>query len=195
MKLVMIALIGIVGVAIAMAGYRWYQTTTPLTGVKEKSLYEFTVNRIDGKAQKLSDYKGKVVVVVNTASRCGLTPQYEGLEALYRKHKEQGLVVLGFPANDFNGQEPGTNEEIAEFCTTKFDVSFPMFSKITVKGKETHPLYKWLILKSGQEVDVEWNFAKFIVDRNGQVVGRFSPRTSPSDPAMLKVIETALEAK
>ncbi len=179
--------------------------TQPITGdhVKETEnemeavtadVLGYKMEMIDGSMQSLEDYRGKVVLIVNVASACGLTPQYEGLEALYRAKKKEGLVVLGFPANNFGAQEPGTNEEIAQFCSTKFDVSFPMFAKIDVKGKEAHPLYKQLAAQPepiGGEP--EWNFAKFVVDSNGEVVARFSARTTPEDKDLLTMIEELLE--
>ena len=158
---------------------------------------DFKVKTIDGKDQNLSEYKGKVVLFVNVASKCGLTPQYKGLEALYEKYKEKGFVILGFPANNFGSQEPGTNEEIKQFCTSKYDVQFPMMSKISVKGDDKHPLYKFLTEgKAGEDFagDIEWNFAKFLVDRNGNVMARFSSRTKPEDPQVGETIEKALSA-
>jgi len=158
---------------------------------------DFKVKTIDGKEQDLSAYKGKVVLLVNVASKCGLTPQYKGLEALYEKYKDQGFVILGFPANNFGAQEPGTNEEIKQFCTSKYDVQFPMMSKISVKGDDKHPLYKFLTEgKAGEEFagDIEWNFAKFLVDRNGNVMARFSSKTKPEDPQVGETIEKALSA-
>ena len=150
---------------------------------------------IDGKETALKDYKGKVLVVVNVASKCGMTPQYEGLEAMYRKYKAQGLVVLGFPANEFGGQEPGTNAEIKEFCTGKYNVTFPMFSKIVVKGDGIHPLYKWLTEQTENKAEIEWNFAKFVVGRDGKVVARYHPRTTPNDVTLVATVERALAAK
>ncbi|MBO6513898.1 MAG: glutathione peroxidase [Phycisphaerales bacterium] len=154
----------------------------------------YEIEMIDGTQKSLEDFKGQVVLMVNVASKCGLTPQYEGLEAMYRKHKKDGLVVIGFPANEFGGQEPGTNEEIAQFCSTKFDVSFPMAAKIVVKGKDIHPLYKQLTSQPepiGGEI--EWNFDKFLVNRDGEVVGRYKPRTTPEDPALVKAVGELLE--
>ena len=159
------------------------------------TLYDFKMDDIDGKPVELAKYKGKVVMVVNVASKCGLTPQYAGLEATYKKYKERGLVVLGFPANEFGGQEPGTNAEIKEFCTGKYSVTFPMFSKIVVKGEGIHPLYKWLLEQTDNKVDIEWNFAKFVVGKDGKVVARFHPKTAPADEALLAAIEKALAAK
>lgn len=152
------------------------------------------MRRIDGTAEKLEKYKGKVVLIVNTASRCGLTPQYEALEALYRKHKDDGLVVLGFPANNFMGQEPGTNEEILAFCRERFDVTFPMFEKISVKGEDAHPLYKQLAAQpepAGGEPS--WNFTKYLVDREGRVVQRFDPRVAPTDERLTVRVRELLE--
>ena len=162
------------------------------------SALDFKVKTIDGKETNLSDYKGKVVLMVNTASKCGLTPQYKGLQALYDKYKDQGLVVIGFPANNFNGQEPGTEAEIKEFCSTKYNVTFPMMSKISVKGDDKHPLYQFLTDgKAGEDFkgDVEWNFAKFLVDRNGNVMARFSARTTPDAPQVTETVEKALAAE
>lgn len=148
---------------------------------------------IEGEETSLSAFDGKVVLVVNTASKCGLTPQYEGLEAIYDKYRSQGLVVVGFPSNDFNGQEPGTNEEIAKFCKTNYDVSFPMMAKIHVKGAEQHPLYTALSGEDGAfPGDVAWNFGKFLIGRNGEPVARFEPRTKPGDEAITSAIEAAL---
>ena len=153
--------------------------------------YEFEM--IDGTTRSLEEFKGSVVMMVNVASECGLTPQYEGLEALYRKHKDAGLVVIGFPANEFGGQEPGTNAEIAQFCSTKFDVSFPMTGKIVVKGEGIHPLYQQLISQPDPVGgEIEWNFDKFLVDRDGEVVGRFKPRTTPDDGELVGMVERLL---
>ena len=145
------------------------------------SLVDFTLPRLDGTPQPLSAYKGKVVLVVNTASQCGHTPQYEGLEALWRQYGPQGLVVLGFPCNQFGAQAPGAADQIAEFCEVNFGVSFPLFGKLEVNGPGESPLYTWL--KQAEPGDVEWNFAKFLIGRDGQVVARFSPDTRPADLA------------
>jgi len=145
------------------------------------TLSDFTLPRLDGTQEPLSDYEGKVVLVVNTASKCGLTPQYEGLEALFRRYKDQGFVVLGFPCNQFMGQEPGTEAEIAEFCSVNYDVSFPMFAKIEVNGEGESPLYSWL--KAEHPGDIEWNFAKFLIGRDGKVAERFAPTVVPADLA------------
>ena len=159
---------------------------------------DFKVKTIDGKEQNLSDYKGKVVLFVNVASKCGLTPQYTALESLYEKYKDQGFVIVGFPANNFGSQEPGTNEEIKQFCTSKYNVTFPMMSKISVKGDDKHPLYKFLTEgKAGDDFagDIEWNFAKFLVDRNGNVMARFASKTTPDSPQLTGAIEKALAAE
>lgn len=161
--------------------------------VKANSIYDFTMASIEGKPQSLKKFAGKAILVVNVASRCGLTPQYEGLEKLFQKYKESGLVVLGFPANNFGGQEPGTNEEIKTFCTTKYNVTFPMFSKISVKGDDIAPLYKWLLEKSGDTSDVEWNFGKFLVSKDGKSVKRFSPRVGPMSQDLETAIKEALK--
>jgi glutathione peroxidase len=154
------------------------------------SIQEFTINSIDGTSVQLSTYKGKIALVVNVASQCGYTPQYEGLEALYKKYKDKGFVILGFPANNFGGQEPGSNAEIKTFCTRKFSVDFPMFSKISVKGSDQAPLYHYLTKTGGGEI--QWNFTKFLVDRDGKVIQRFESAVEPGAPEMLKAVEAAL---
>ncbi|MBX3119621.1 MAG: glutathione peroxidase [Fimbriimonadaceae bacterium] len=161
----------------------------------EKTVYDFTMDSIDSKPVKLDKYKGQVLLVVNVASKCGLTPQYEGLQKLYTDNKAKGFEILGFPANEFGGQEPGTNAEILEFCTGKYNVSFPMFSKIVVKGEGTHPLYQWLLNSTENKKDIEWNFAKFLIGRDGKVVARFAPQVKPDSPELTKAIAKALEAK
>jgi glutathione peroxidase len=155
-------------------------------------VYGFTMKTIDGKERKLSDYRGKVLLIVNVASKCGFTPQYEGLEALYRKYKDRGFTILGFPANDFLGQEPGTEEEIITFCRTKYDVTFDMFSKITVKGKDINPLYDYLVHKSPVPGDISWNFNKFLVDRHGNVVARFGSKVTPGSQEIAERLEKLL---
>jgi glutathione peroxidase len=159
---------------------------------------DFTVKTIDGKEQKLSDYKGKVVMLVNVASRCGYTKQYTPLQAVYQKYADQGFVILGFPANNFKGQEPGTDEEIKEFCSSRYNVTFPLMSKISVAGDDKHPLYKFLTEEQTSREfagDIGWNFTKFLVDRNGNLIGRFATKTSPDDPKVTAAIEKALAAK
>ena len=160
------------------------------------SVHDFTMNDIDDQPVQLSKYKGKVLLIVNTASKCGLTPQYEGLQTTYEKYKDQDLVVLGFPANNFMRQEPGKNSQIKEFCTSKFSVTFPMFSKISVKGKSIHPLYQYLTSKKENgkfNAPVSWNFQKFLVDREGNVIQSFSPGEKVTDENVIKVIEKALK--
>jgi len=163
-----------------------------------KSPLDHQVTSIDGKPVDLSQYKGKVVLVVNVASRCGNTKQYANLENLYRKYKDQDLVILGFPANEFGRQEPGTNAEIAEFCSTKFGVDFPMFSKIVVKGEGIAPLYETLTSETTNPNfagPVTWNFEKFLIGRDGQVVNRFKPKLSPEAPEVVSAIESELKKK
>lgn len=159
------------------------------------SLYDFTMNSIDGKTIPLSNYKGKVLVIVNTASKCGLTPQYGEIEAFYNKYKNKGVEVLGFPANNFLSQEPGNDKEIAQFCTLNYGVSFQMFSKISVKGKDIHPLYQYLTQKEINGVmnaPVSWNFQKFIVDKNGNLITYFSPKTTVTNAEFLETIDSLL---
>ena len=149
---------------------------------------------ITGKDSSLAEYKGKVVLVVNTASKCGLTPQYEKLEALQKKYAEMGFTVIGFPCNDFGGQEPGTADEIQEFCKTKFSVSFPLMEKIHVKGAEQHPLYVALTGKDGAfPGDVKWNFGKFLIGKDGKAIARFEPKETPDSPEVTAAIEKALK--
>lgn len=158
-----------------------------------KNVYAFQVTDINGDVQPMSKYKGKVVLIVNVASKCGFTKQYDGLEALYEKYKDQGLVILGFPCNQFMGQEPGTDEEIATFCSVKFGVKFPLFSKIEVNGNDAHPLYKYLkqqLPGDGKDSDIEWNFAKFLIDKNGNPVMRYKPKVKPE--ALVTDIEKLL---
>jgi len=157
------------------------------------SVYDFTMKDIDGKEVKLGAYKGKVLLIVNVASRCGYTPQYEGLQKLYTTYKDKGFVILGFPANNFLGQEPGTNEEIKEFCSLKYGVSFPMFSKISVKGDDKHPLYKYLTENPENGGEITWNFNKFLVSKDGKILAHFSQKDKPEDPKVVEAIEAALK--
>jgi glutathione peroxidase len=152
--------------------------------------HDFTVKTIRGEDKKLADYKGKVLLVVNVASQCGLTPQYAGLQALHEKYEDKGLRVLGFPANEFGGQEPGSNEEIATFCTTSYGVSFDMFAKVVVKGERIHPLFAWLTKETGG--DIKWNFGKFLIGKNGEILARFEPTVEPLSPEITQAIEKAL---
>jgi glutathione peroxidase len=159
------------------------------------NVLDFTLNSIDGKPAPLSQYQGKVVLIVNVASRCGFTPQYTGLEKVYEKYKDQGFVILGFPANNFGGQEPGTNEEIKTFCSSKYNVTFPMYAKISVKGADIHPLYQFLTDKQTNPTtggDIKWNFTKFLVAKDGKVVARFESAVTPESPEVTSAIEKAL---
>ena len=170
---------------------------TPMgAGDEAKSIYDFTLKDIDGKDVKLSSFKGKVVMIVNVASKCGFTPQYEGLQKVYAKYQGQGFVILGFPANNFMGQEPGANEEIKTFCSTKYNVSFPIFSKISVKGADINPLYKFLTDKMTDPDfggDISWNFNKFLFDRNGKIIARFNSPDKPESDKVIQAIENALK--
>ena len=157
-----------------------------------KSLLDIPLKDIEGKDTTLKTYAGKVLLIVNVASECGSTPQYAGLQSLYEKYKDKGLVVLGFPCNDFGRQEPGSNADIKKFCTANYKVTFPMFDKITVKGGGKHPLYAALTADGG---DVTWNFGKFLIGRDGKAVKRIDPGTEPSDGEVVKAIEAALAAK
>ena len=194
------ALLALPIVAAAGAAYKlgFILDPSPSAPPAEKSVYEFTMRDIDGKDVKLNTYKGKVVMIVNVASKCGYTPQYEGLQALYEKNKDRGLVILGFPANNFMGQEPGTEAEIKEFCSTKYHVTFPMFAKISVKGADQHPLYNFLTNKATDPEfagDISWNFNKFLVDRNGKIVARFGSKDTPDGEAITAAVEKYLAAK
>lgn len=165
-----------------------------MSGGNDMSMvYEFEAKSLDGKPVPLQSFAGKVMLVVNTASKCGFTPQYEGLEALYQKYRDRGLVVLGFPCNQFGAQEPGSADEIGSFCQKNYGVSFPMFGKIDVNGDDAHPLYRWLKHSArgvlGSE-SIKWNFTKFLLDRQGQVIDRYAPVTKPED--MAKGIEALL---
>jgi len=153
-------------------------------------IYEYAVDRIDGRRTTLADYRGKVLLLVNVASKCGLTPQYAGLQSLYETYRERGFIVAGFPANEFGAQEPGSNDEISEFCQLNFGVTFPMFAKIVVKGAGIHPLYSELI-RTPPGGEIQWNFEKFLVDRDGNVT-RFAPIVTPNDPGLIAAIEKAL---
>ncbi len=170
--------------------------TLTLQSWAQDSFYDFTVKDIKGKDFPLSELKGKKVLVVNTASICGLTPQYEDLEALFRKYKEEDFVIIGFPSNDFASQEPGTNSEIAAFCTEKFDVTFPMMEKISVKGDEIHPLYKWLTteeMNGLEDSKVAWNFQKYMIDAKGVLVGHLPPTNKPDSKEILSWINEEKE--
>ena len=154
-----------------------------------KSLSEISIKKIDGTSSSLGEFKNSVLLVVNVASECGLTPQYDGLEKLFEKYQRKGFQVLGFPANNFGAQEPGTNSQIQSFCKTSFGVRFPLFEKISVKGPDQHPLYKAL---TENQPEITWNFEKILIDRTGKVVGRFSPKVTPEDPALIAAIESEI---
>jgi len=161
-----------------------------------ESIYDIPLKDIDGKDTSLKPYQGKVMLIVNVASKCGFTPQYAALEALYQKYKDQGLVVLGFPCNQFAHQEPGTDAEIKQFCSSKYEVTFPMFDKIEVNGKNRNPLY---VLLAGNDSpfagDIGWNFTKFLIGRDGKILKRFNSPVKPDSPEMVQAIESALAAK
>jgi glutathione peroxidase len=163
--------------------------------LKEQSIYEFKMKTLSGENKSLGDYKGNVILIVNVASKCGLTPQYKELEATYKKYKSKGLVILGFPANDFLFQEPGTDGEIAKFCQLNYGVSFDMFSKICVKGPEMHPLYQFLTQKKYnklEDADVKWNFQKFLIDKKGTIRKVIAPKTHVTDTDVIQSIENLL---
>jgi glutathione peroxidase len=161
----------------------------------DKGVYSFTMKLNDGSEKPLSAYKGKVLLIVNTASECGFTPQYKGLEELYQRYKDRGLEILAFPANNFGSQEPGSDPEIRKFCTLKYHVSFPLFAKTSVKGAGINPLYRYLTTESGFDGDITWNFNKFLVDRSGKVVARYDSKVEPMSPELVKEIQKLLDQK
>lgn len=196
--IVAFVLVVLVGGIVAAYALGFVGNPSPTEAVAEKSVYDFTMMDINGKDIKLDAYRGKTVLLVNTASKCGYTPQYEGLERIYEKYKDRDFIILGFPANNFMGQEPGSNEEIKEFCTLKYKVSFPMFAKISVKGADQHPLYNFLTNpKTDAQFagDISWNFNKFLIDRNGNVVARFDSKARPESDEVTGAIEKYLAAK
>src|SRR3974390_336373 len=169
--------------------------TAGLPAAHAASIYDFTMKSIDGQPVSLKSYSGKVVLLVNVASKCGFTPQYAGLEALYEKYKDRGFVIVGVPANNFAQQEPGTNDEIKKFCSNKYNVTFPMMSKVSVLGDDETPLYRFLTDKSSNPQvggDIKWNFTKFLFDRNGNPVARFEPAVTPDSPEVQAAVESAL---
>ena len=173
--------------------YNW--TLLPyLLNMQTTTVLDFKMKDIAGTEVSLKSFEGKVLLIVNVASKCGLTPQYEGLQALYDRYREKGFEILAFPANDFMWQEPGTDNEIQQFCSTKYSVTFPLFSKITVKGKCIHPLYDYLTSPETSKFPgkIGWNFAKFLLDRQGNIVGRFDPKTEPLSPEVTAAVEAAL---
>lgn len=180
--------LSIVGISIAL----WTMDLPLFSQQTQKNFYDFTVKTLEGEDFPLSHLKGKKVIVVNTASRCGLTPQYAVLEELYKTYKDSGLVIIGFPSNDFKEQEPGDNEQIREFCQANYGVTFPMMEKISVVGKDIHPLYVWLTKKSRNgivEAPVQWNFQKFLLNRDGTIYRVISPKESPNSPQVIEWIE------
>ncbi|MDX1590564.1 MAG: glutathione peroxidase [Balneolaceae bacterium] len=158
------------------------------------TIYDYEVNTIDGKNILLKEYENDLLLIVNTASKCGYTPQYEGLQNLYETYKDQGLTILGFPANNFGGQEPGTNEEIAQFCQLNYGVTFPMFEKVSVRGDDIHPLFKDLTQMENSDFtgDISWNFEKFLIDRNGNLVRRFKSNVTPESDELVTAVEQYL---
>ncbi len=161
----------------------------------ESPIYNFTMKTLEGKDKSLSDYKGKVVMVVNTASFCGYTPQYKDLETLYKQYKDKGFIIIGFPANNFGKQEPGTDKDIAVFCERNYGVSFPMFSKISVKGDDIHPLYKYLTTGTQFKEEIAWNFTKFLVDKYGNVVAKFPSKVKPTEKEITAKVDELLAGK
>ncbi|MDB5053120.1 MAG: glutathione peroxidase [Bacilli bacterium] len=157
-----------------------------------KTIYNIDVVNAKGELKTLQDYQGKPLLIVNVASKCGFTPQYEGLEALNETYKDKGLQILGFPSNDFGGQEPGTMEEIEQFCKLNYGVTFSLFDKVHAIGDDIHPLYDWLTSQSGPKEDVKWNFEKFLISKDGEVIGRYSSKVAPNDAELLQAIEKAL---
>jgi glutathione peroxidase len=198
-KIAIVALLLIAAAGVALAyKYGFILNPSPSAPPKEKSVYEFTMKDIDGQDVKLDAYRGKVVMIVNVASKCGFTPQYDGLEALYQKYRDQGFVILGFPANNFLSQEPGTEAEIKEFCSTKYHVTFPMFAKVSVTGTDQHPLYTLLTNRQTDPEfggDISWNFNKFLLDRNGNIVARFGSKDTPESDGIKAAVEKYLALK
>ena len=165
-------------------------------GADNQTVHDIRLNTIDEKPTSLGEYKGKVILLVNVASQCGLTPQYKGLQALHEKYKDKGFTIIGVPCNDFGAQEPGTSEEIVQFCSSKYKVNFPLMEKIHVKGPEQHPLYARLTGKDAEfPGEIKWNFGKFLIGKDGKVLKRFEPRTEPESDEVVKAIETTLAAK
>lgn len=188
-----------VAAALAMGVFAAEEASCPLDCAKAccvKDVYGFKVQDIDGKEVNLADYKGKVLLIVNVASKCGLTPQYKELVEVYDEFKDDGLVILGFPANEFNGQEPGTNAEIKEFCALNYKVDFPMFSKVVVKGEGQAPLFQYLTTAENPDKkgEISWNFEKFLVNKEGQLVRRFEPKMKPNDEKIIEAIKEEIKS-
>jgi glutathione peroxidase len=190
-----VALAGIIFIILQSCNRRAMMANlVPLT---EKSVYDFILKDIDGKDVKMDQYRGKVLLIVNVASKCGYTPQYEGLEKIYLKYKDQGFFILGFPANNFLHQEPGTNEEIKNFCSLRYNVTFPMFSKISVKGADKHPFYRFLTEKEtdpGFAGEIKWNFNKFLISKTGRIISRYDSGVKPESNELTETIEKALKS-
>ena len=181
-------------VVVATTLKAWSGNDSP-KGEKQAMIYNFALKSIDGKEVNLSQYRGKALLLVNVASQCGYTPQYEGLQKIYSKYKDRGLVVLGFPANNFGAQEPGTDQEIKTFCSTRYNVTFPMFSKISVKGPDQHPLYQYLTNAATNPKfpgEIKWNFNKFLVDKQGNIAARFDSKDAPESETVVGAIEKTL---
>lgn len=194
----MLKILSILALSICLGGIAYLINSAPIVSAKAKSVLDFKMKDIDGKEVALKKYKGDVLLIVNTASKCGYTPQYEGLQAIYEKYKAQGFYVLGFPANNFGGQEPGKESEIKEFCESKYKVTFPMFAKISVKGEDQHPFYNFLTAKETNSKfsgDITWNFNKFLVNRKGEIVARFSSKDTPESETVTQAIEKYLKEK
>jgi len=194
----MLKVLSILLLTIFVSGFIFFGSSMSSVTAKNKSVLDFKMKDIDGKDVKLKKFKGDVFLIVNTASKCGFTPQYEGLQAIYTKYQSQGFTILGFPANNFGGQEPGTEAEIKEFCESKFKVTFPMFAKISVKGEDRHPLYNFLTAKETNPKysgEITWNFNKFLVNRKGEIVARFTSKDAPDSETVTQAIEKYLKEK
>lgn len=195
-KLISAFAVALVSAAIFAISLSTRTSGAPISRETMNSIYDFSLKDIDRKEVSLGQYRGKVVLMVNVASRCGYTPQYEALQKVYLKYKDRGFVILGFPANNFMAQEPGTDEEIKTFCSTKYNVTFPIFSKISVKGDDIHPLYKFLTSKETNPDfggDIKWNFSKFLLDKSGKIIARFEPKVTPESDPVIQAIEKALQ--
>jgi len=192
MVLIIVGVLIVLGAAVTLLALRAAMAGGAQTAsaTQKGTLWDLESRSLEGEPAALKAWQGQVVLVVNVASKCGLTPQYEGLEKLYRDKKDDGFVILGFPSNDFMGQEPGTPAQIRQFCSTKFDVTFPLFEKVVVKGDGKSEVYGWLT--AGGLEEPSWNFTKYLVGRDGKVIARFGPRTAPDDPELLEAIDAAL---
>lgn len=192
MKTLILKLVAVIAFVTASCGNKNIsQSKREETGV-DKNIYGLSVKSMEGENKNLSDYKGKTLLIVNVASNCGYTPQYEGLERIYEKYKGNGFEILAFPCNDFGGQEPGTNDDIKNFCKTNYNVTFPLFDKIKVLGDEKSPLYEKLISSFEPKTDVKWNFEKFLIDKNGDIVSRFGSKIKPESTELISAIEGEL---